>query len=406
MDSEHGEPENLSLSQLRADVPLTSKYIYLNSCTFGPVLRSVQRCMADALREENEEIIAARGKEAGVRFYERAEKARQSVAELLGVPVSDVAWVYNTTTASRLAIMSVDWKAGDKLAVTDVEHLSTHQAARGLAQGRGVEVTVVPTAEPGESSYRGPDYFLEQLDQTLKPSHRLLVMSHVSNIDGRWLPVVEGTRLARSRGVETLVDGAQSVGMFGVDAYEIGAEFFSGSTHKWLMGPPGIGFLVVSDEGRKDYNPFCLPLPMGAGGGIDGSLMAAGALNELGTQNYALRIGAGACVETVQGIGLEKIEEQCRSLTERLRGGLHCVPGIRVASPGIWEHSSSVTTIQLHDGTPQRCLQLIERLLDEYRIVVKYRPEICGVRIGVAAFNTGEEIEQLLAALDHLAPQV
>jgi len=202
------------------------------------------------------------------------------------------------------------------------------------------------------------------------------------------------------------VDGAQSIGMFGVDANEIGAEFFSGSVHKWLMGPPGIGFLVVSDDGRKDYNPFCLPLPTGAGGGIDGSLMAAGALNELGTQNYALRMGAGACGETAQGIGLEKMEEQWRSLTERLRAGLHCVPGIRVASPGTWEHSSSVTTIQLHDGTPQRCLQLIERLLDEYRIVVKYRPEICGVRIGVAAFNEGEEIDQLLTALDHLAPQV
>ncbi|MYJ79767.1 MAG: hypothetical protein F4047_16840, partial [Caldilineaceae bacterium SB0670_bin_27] len=96
MDTEPGEPENSSLSQLRADVPLTSEYIYLNSCTFGPVLRSVQRCMADALREENEEIIAVRGKEPGVRFYERAEKARKSVAELLGVSVSDVAWVYNT----------------------------------------------------------------------------------------------------------------------------------------------------------------------------------------------------------------------------------------------------------------------------------------------------------------------
>ena len=65
--------------------------IYLNSCTFGPFLRSVLRCMADALREENEEVIAIRGKVAGVRFYERAEKARQSVAELLGVSASEMA---------------------------------------------------------------------------------------------------------------------------------------------------------------------------------------------------------------------------------------------------------------------------------------------------------------------------
>lgn len=406
MDSEQGGSDGCLFSQLRADIPLASQYIYLNSCTFGPVLRSVQRCMADALRVENEEIIATRGKEAGVRFYERAEKARQSAAELLGVSAADVAWVYNTTTASRLAILSVDWQAGDKLAVTDVEHLSTHRAARGLEQGRGVEVTVIPTADSREATYCGPSYFLERLDQMLTPSHRLLVISHVSNIDGRRLPLIEATRLARSRGVKTLVDGAQSVGMFKVDAKEIGAEFFSGSVHKWLMGPPGIGFLVVSDEGKRDYNPFQLPLPTGEGGQPDGSLMAAGALNELGTQNYALRMGAGSSIEAALQIGLEKIEEQCRSLTERLRSGLRGVPGIRVASPEMWEHSSSVTTVQLEDGTPGRCMELVERLLDEHRIVVKYRPENCGVRIGVAAFNTAEEVEQLLTALDHLAPQV
>ena len=406
MDTEPGEPQNCPLSQLRADVPLASEYIYLNSCTFGPVLRSVQRCMADALREENAEVIAVRAKEPGVRFYERAERARQGVAELLGVPAADVAWVYNTTTASRLAIMSVDWQAGDRLAVTDVEHLSTHRAARGLAQGRGVEVTVVPTSEPQAPTYGGPAYFLEQLDRLLTPAHRLLVISHVSNIDGRRLPVAEATRLARSRGVKTLVDGAQSVGLFGVNAQEIGAEFFSGSAHKWLMGPPGIGFLVISEVGRSSYNPFHLPLPAVAGGGIDGSRMTAAALNELGTPNYALRIGAGACVETALRTGIGKIEEQCRTLTERLRAGLRHLPGIRVASPDSWEHSSSITTVQLHAGTPDRCLQLVERLLEEYRIVVKYRPEICGVRIGVAAFNTAEEIEQLLTALGHLAPQV
>lgn len=146
MDAEWGDAEIRTLAQLRADIPLAQRYIYLNSCTFGPVLRSVQRCMAAALREENEEIIATRGKDAGVRFYGRAEKARQTVAEMLGVASEDVAWVYNTTTASRLAISSLDWKAGDRLAVTDVEHLSTHSVARGLAQSRGVEVTVIPSA--------------------------------------------------------------------------------------------------------------------------------------------------------------------------------------------------------------------------------------------------------------------
>ena len=413
MDKSLDEPAISSLSQLRADCPLTSSYIYLNSCTFGPVLQSVQRYMAAALRSENEEFIAIRGKARGVRFYGEAEKARQSVAEMVGAVAKDVAWVSNTTTASRLAILSIDWQAGDKLAVTDVEHLSTHRAAQGLAQGRDVKVTVIPSAAPEYSaseshgpSYGGPDYFLEKLDRMLTPAHRLLVMSHVSNIDGRRLPVAEATRLARARGVKTLVDGAQSVGMFAVNAKEIGAEFYSGSVHKWLMGPPGIGFLAVSGEGKRGYNPFQLPRPTDAEGFIDHSQMTAAALTELGTPNYALRIGAGACVETVQRIGLEKIEEHCRLLTEQLRAGLQRLPGLYVSSPDAWENSSSVTTVQLDEGTPARCQQLVERLLDDFRIVVKFRPEICGVRIGVAAFNTADEIEQFLTAVARLVPQV
>ena len=234
MDNILADPEISTLSQLRADIPLTRKYIYLNSCTFGPVLESVQRCMAAALRAENEEIIAIRGKELGVRFYRRAEMARHTVAKMLGIVAEDVGWVSNTTTASRLAMMSLDWQAGDKLAVTDVEHLSTHRAAGGLAQGRDVAVTVIPSAAPespvvgsGTPSYDGPGYFLEQLDQMLTPDHRLLVMSHVSNIDGRRLPVAEATRMARERGVKTLVDGAQSVGMFAVNVRRRSAPSFT-----------------------------------------------------------------------------------------------------------------------------------------------------------------------------------
>lgn len=399
METGRGRAQICTLEQLRADIPLTRNYIYLNSCTFGPALRSVQERMAEALRVENEEVIAVRGKEAGVRYYAAAERARLSAAELLGAPAEDLAWTTNTTSASRLAIMSIDWRPGDRLALSDVEHASTKRAAAGAAQTQGVEVTVIPSAEPGAPRYDSPHYFLEQLDRLLTPAHRLLVMSHVSNIDGRRLPAAAAARLARERGVRTLVDGAQSLGILPVDAGEIGAEFFSGSVHKWLMGPPGIGFLVVSGAARETFNPYHLPLP-------GGDRMTAAALCELGTANYALRIGAGACLETARRIGIRTIEERCRELTARLRDGLRGVAGARVASPDAWALSSSVTTIQLDDGAPERCQRLVERLLDDYAIVVKFRPEICGVRIGIAGFNTAGEIDSLLAALHNLIPQI
>ena len=401
MNSNPAAPEIHTLAQLRADLPLTRNYAYFQTGTFSPLPNSTQQVMAEALREENELIIAIRGKEPGLRFYQRAEAARQTLADLLGVAAEDVAWTYNTTVATRMAVSSFDWQPGDRLAVTDVEHLSTRSLVDGLKQRWGVETTLIPTG--AGPSYR-PDDFLEELDRRLTPDHRLLIMSHVANTDGRRLPVAAATQIARSRGVKSLIDGAQSVGEFAVNVGEIGAEFYSGSAHKWLMGPAGVGFLVIARGQRPFYNPNLIPTP--GDGGRNAEPLAASALSELGTPNYTLRLGAGHSIAILQQIGLTRLEEQRRQLTAHLRNGLGEIKGVRLAGPADWACSSSISTVQLHDGTAEQCQRLIARLLDEEQIVVKFRPEVCGVRVTLAAFNTIDEVDRLLAALRRLVPLV
>lgn len=396
------EPEISTLAQLRADLPLTRSFVYFQTSTFGPVPQSTQRVMADALRQENELIIAIRAKETGLEFYRRAEAARHTLAEFLGVTADDVAWAYNTSSATRMAVRSFCWQPGDKLAISDVEHLSTRSLADGMRQHLGVETTVIPS---GDGPTYSPDYFLEELDRRLTPDHRLLIMSHVANTDGRRLPVAEAVRIAAARGVKTLVDGAQSIGEFSVNVGEIDADFYSGSVHKWLLGPAGAGFLVISPRQRSSYNPNLIPIPEDAGQNRPDSLpFTAAALSELGTPNYMLRLGAGHSVAILQRIGMAQIEEHIHGLTTRLRSGLQTIKGVRLAGPCAWDSSSAISTIQLQDGTPAQCHRLIARLLDEYQIVTKFRPEVCGIRFALAPFNTEEEVDRLLQALAHLAP--
>jgi len=389
------EPVIRTLAQLRADLPLTQTYAYFQTGTFAPVPESTQGVMAAAQRAENAHIIAIRGKEPGLAFYARAEAARQLLANLLGVAAEDVAWAYNATSATRMAVSSFDWQPGDQIAISDVEHLSTYSMVEGLQQRWGVESTVLPS---GDGPTFTPDFFLAQLERHLTPEHRLLILSHVANIDGRRLPVAEAVRIARSRGVKTLIDGAQSIGEFPVNVGAIGADFYSGSVHKWLMGPAGVGFLVIDRQQRAHYNPFFLPQT--------DALRSASALSELGTPNYTLRIGAGHSIAILQQIGLDRIEQHMRGLTEHLRMNLHEINSVRLAGPPGWDDSSSISTLQLQDGTPERCQTLIARLLDEYQIVVKFRPEVCGIRVTLAAFNTAEEVDRLLEALVQLVPTV
>jgi cysteine desulfurase / selenocysteine lyase len=384
-----------TLAELRADLPILETFLYLQTGSYAPVPQATQRYMADLMADESARVLALGSKGTGSRYEQRAEGARETLARLLGVQPDEVAWSYNTTTATRLAVRSFDWKSGDKLALTDVEHASTFDMARGMAQSLGVDTTVIPVRREPAGASRD---VLAEVDRLLTADHRLLIVSHVANIDGRRLPVAEIVKLARDRGVSTLIDGAQAVGVFPVDAGDIGADFYSGSAHKWLMGPPGVGFLVVSRERLARYNPNFVPSRS------DETPLAAGARSELGTPNNVLRLGCAYSIELLGQIGWDRIEGQMRDLTARLRTGLHAIHDVRVAGPEAWTESSGITTIQLEGDSPERCQRLVALLREECHIITKFRPELGGVRISIAAFNTEGDVDRLLAALEHLVP--
>ena len=385
-----------TLAELRADLPLTNDVIYLQSGSYTPVPQVTQTWMNEMLRLENGVVLGLAGQGQASDFYALAEAARQTLAAFLGVEAHEVAWSHNTTLATRLALQSVPWAAGDKLALSDVEHASTVALVEGMAQQRGVTTTIIPS---GDGPTYTPDFFLDQLDRQLTPDHKLLILCHVANTDGRRLPVKEAVQLARSRGVKTLVDGAQAVGVFPVDAGAIGADFYTGSLHKWLMGPAGLGFVVVNRAHLPHYNPFWLPM-------ASEKPRSAASQSELGTPNYTLRLGAGYAVTLLQQLGLSVVENQMAALTAQLRDGLRNVPGLRNAGPDAWSLSSSLTTIQLTAGSLAQCQHLVTLLRERYRIITKVRPEVCGVRISLAAFNTSAEVEQLLTALAATVPLV
>ena len=117
-------------------------------------------------------------------------------------------------------------------------------------------------------------------------------------------------------------------------------------------------------------------------------------------------MGGAHSISILQQIGLAQIEKQMRELTEQLHSGLQEIRGVHLAGTSEWANSSAISTLQLQDGTPEQCLKLIDHLLDDYQIVVKFRPEVCGVRVTLAAFNTAEEVDRLLHALIRLVPLV
>jgi cysteine desulfurase/selenocysteine lyase len=387
--------ESLAIPSLRDELPITRNVAYFQTGSYGPVPRSTQQLMARMLATESVDVIASGSKGAGSAYEAIADRARSAFADLLRVAPSSLAWSENTTRAIRLAVLSIVWRAGDQLALTDVEHKSTTEFVRGLEERFGIGVTVIPT---GPGSDYDPAAVIRELERRLTPHHRLLIMSHVANTDGRRLPVDEAAAIGRRLGVPVLIDGAQAVGTFSVDVGAMDPDFYAGSAHKWLMGPAGVGLLVVSPRRIDSYNPNALPINAE-------TPMAAGPRSELGTANSVLRMGAAHSLALLTGIGIDHIEAEMRGLTSRLRQGLAAMPGVANVGPDAWGQSSGITTFAFTGHDEARCRAVVERLRDDHRIVTKYRPEVCGVRVSVAAFNTAQEVDCLLDVLERVIDQ-
>ena len=383
----------LSFRQLRDDLPLTRRLAYFQTGSYGPTPDSVLEVVAETMAFQSRHGSAS-PQVTGV-LLDRERRVRQQLAEFLGVRPEHLAWTSNTSQAMQRVLRSVDWRCGDEIAVSSAEHVSTQDACRALERHREVVVRTFPAEE-------GDDALLSGLEAALKGRARLACLSQVSTLDGRRLPAREAGALARARGVPLMLDGAQAVGQFPVDLPSLGCDYYIASGHKWLLGPLGVGFLWVSPDRLADFRPDFIPdastwLKPG-----DPPPPATAALrSELGTHNYALRIGLGRALEIMAALGPDRIERHVQELVQLLFGELENFPGVRIVTPPKLGRTSGLVAMEAGELGEIVLRNLVDDLLVQ-GIVVKYQPERPALRVSVAAFNTREEILRLVNALDML----
>ena len=192
------------------------------------------------------------------------------------------------------------------------------------------------------------------------------------------------------------------MGQFRVDLPALGCDYYIASGHKWLLGPLGVGFLWVSPDRLADFRPDFIPdastwLKPG-----DPPPPATAALrSELGTHNYALRIGLGRALEIIEALGPDRIERYVQELVQLLFGELENCSGVRIVTPPKLGRTSGLVALEAGELGEIGLRNLVDDLLVQ-GIVVKYQPERPALRVSVAAFNTREEILRLVNALDVL----
>lgn len=231
-----GQSDTEKISAIRAELPVTGRYVYLNAGTNGPLpRRSHEALVASSARELNEGRIGAA---AFTALFQNLDDARTAFARVLRCDPAEVALTHNTTEGMNIALMGLRWQQGDEIVTSVAEHPGGLYPVYLLHQRYGVISRMTGIALPGHDP-------VEELRRALSPRTKAVVLSHVSWATGMALPVRELAELAHSVGALFICDAAQAAGMVPSDVYALGVDAYACSGQKWLCGPDGTGALFV-----------------------------------------------------------------------------------------------------------------------------------------------------------------
>ena len=265
--------------------------VYLDHNATTPVDGRVVDAMIEALRVNFGN--AASRHELGARAGAAVQRARNSIATLIGAEADDIFFTSGATESNNLVIAGAAARRGNRTTIvtSDIEHPSVLEPADAAA---GLDV-VVRRAHPNTEGIINADQVTSLVDDETFLVSIMLVNNEIGTVN----PVAAWARGAHSSGALFHSDATQAVGHLVVDVKLLGVDFLSFSAHK-LYGPKGVGALYAGRKARKRLAPSML------GGGHEHGLRS-------GTLNVPAIVGFGMAAE----IALKEMTE-----TERRVAGL------------------------------------------------------------------------------------
>lgn len=310
--------------RIAADTPGAAGQVFLDSAGSSLPATPVLDVVTGHLRREAE----IGGYRAAVERAEDIDRVKVSIGALLGAPAHAIALTDSATRAWTQVFYAIPLKPGEKILLSGVEYASNAVAALHRAQTDGAVVEVVPSDPVGQID-------LGALAGMLDERVRIVSLVHVPTNGGLVNPVREVAELAHAQGAFVLLDACQSVGQLRVEVSGLGVDALTGTGRKWLRGPRGTGFLYVRPDLISSLTPPVIDLHSAAWLNRHSYTLSADATRfELWEGNVAARLGLGAAVDYLLGLGIDQVAHAVGTRAERLRTALAQIPRVRVRDLG------------------------------------------------------------------------
>jgi isopenicillin-N epimerase len=345
----------------------------------APVLETMYKATKDMDQDPSQDNRAKLG--------DGRENTRKLLAEFLRVTPEEIVITRNTSESNNLVSSGIDLKPGDEVLLSADNHPSNHVAWQEKAKRFGFTVIDVPVPNP----HPGADYYVEAFTKAITPRTKVIGITHLTSTVGDLFPAKEICRVARERGILSLVDGAQTFGLLDVDLSDMQPDFYSGSAHKWPCGPKENGVLFINKRAQpKIWASIFSAYP--------GRVGVSRTFEGFGQRDEPAMIAFGEALKLQNEIGRAHIEKRSRELTQALIAGLKKIDGVKIwTSP---EPSRAAAVLSFQPGTLD-ARKLASALYQKERIGCATRggQDRPGLRFSPHFYNTHADVDRTVAAM-------
>lgn len=334
---------------------------------------------------------------------ERVMGIRRQICQFFGGSDPDrVIFSYNATDALNTLIQGLI--APDSRVVSSrLEHNSVLRPLYYPSEQGVIHLDLVPFS---------PEGFIDPLAvaEAIQPDTSFVILTHASNVMGTVQPVEQVGAICRERGVPLLLDVTQTAGLLPIRMEEWGVSAIAFTGHKSLLGPTGIGGLVLSPELDVKATRF-------GGTGRDSLSLVHTQVYperlEAGTVNVAGIFGLSAGLSYISRNGMEKIYAKELGLAKRLRDGLNSIGRVRVYPANAHDQCVPIMLCNVDGMDPEDLSNILD---GDFGIAAQAGLHCAplvhqdlgtspkgGVRFSLGPFNTDEDIDKALEAMNTIS---
>jgi selenocysteine lyase/cysteine desulfurase len=318
------------------------------------------------------------------------ETVRRRLAAEFGCDPEEMAITRNASEALQTAQLGIELKLGDEVLTTDQDYGRMLTTWEQRARREGIKLVKVPFPVPPPSLA----FLVDMFEKAITPRTKALLLCHITNLTGQIFPVRDICRMARAKGVRTIVDGAHAFAHFPFKVSDLECDYYGCSLHKWLTAPIGTGFLYVRRE--LISSTWALqPAPAS----MDNNIRK---FEEIGTHPASVHNAIAEALMFLHGIGLERKAARLRYLKSRWTSRVEKIPGVRIHTSPDPAQSCGLGNVGL-DAVD--CVKLVEFFWNTHRIIVTpiKRDDYQGIRVTPNVYTTLDEVDTFAQILEDVA---